>query len=316
MASRSSALPTLPLAGGVRMPVVALGTGGFDNASAASAVQLALAAGLTHVHTAFDYFNLPGVSRGLLASGLARPSYFLTGMTSPCVHPAAPPTRNITDPSLCLATTAAEARDALRLLGAHHFDLLLLHGPNARFGSTEPCGRAACALNAAQWRAYVSLLHAGVARAIGVSNYCASCLECLRTYQSSPVVMPAVNQIQLHVGSGADPEGLLSYCREHGIVVQAYSPLASGGVVRDALCRSIGAKHNRTSAQVGIRWIFQNEALAGNASIVVKASSSKYIQQDLAFSDWALDDADMKALNAADSPKGQQGGRPSWGCGS
>jgi len=204
----------------------------------------------------------------------------------------------------------------MSLLGLDHFDLLMLHGPSAPFGSQGGCDPKICELNAAQWRAYTELLHAGAARAIGVSNYCESCFECLLSppNASTPVVTPAVNQIQLHVGTGADPEGLLSYCVARGIVVQAYSPLASGGIISDPLCKSVGTKHNRTSAQVGIRWIVQNAALRGNATLVVKASTSKYLEQDLAFRDWALDADDMAALNSATVPKGQQGGRPSWGC--
>ena len=150
-----------------------------------------------------------------------------------------------------------------------------------------------------------------------MSNYCESCFECLlhpANASAPPIVTPAVNQIQLHVGTGPDPEGLLSYCVERGVVVQAYSPLASGGIISDPLCKSIGAKYNRTSAQVGLRWIVQNEALRGNASLVVKVSSSKYLEQDLAFGDWALDAGDMAALNGATVPKGQHDGRPSWGC--
>ena len=114
----------------------------------------------------------------------------------------------------------------LALLNTSYVDLLLLHGPSApSFGYEGACSAAASALNAAQWRAYADFMAAGKARAIGVSNYCASCLEGL----GAPV--PAVNQIQVHVGVGADPEGLLSYCKQKGIVVQAYSPLAHGAVV-------------------------------------------------------------------------------------
>eukprot|EP00966_Prymnesium_polylepis_P171927 3975852-Prymnesium_polylepis.1 len=155
--------------------MVALGTGGFDNATAAAAVELAFKNGLTHVHSAFDYYSLEGVGRGLVASGLARSEYFVSSMTSPCVHPVAPPKRNITDPERCYTTTLAEARAALSKLGLEHFDLLMLHGPNAPFGSVGGCDALTCELNAAQWRAYTDLMNAGVARAIGVSNYCASC---------------------------------------------------------------------------------------------------------------------------------------------
>ena len=198
----TAAVPTITLNNGVEMPVLALGTGGFDNASAAAAVGTAASAGLTHVHSAFDYYNLPGVGRGV--NQRPRAATFLTSMTSPCVHLSSPPQRNVTDPDACYALTLQEAHAVLALLNTSYVDLLLLHGPSApSFGYEGACSAAASALNAAQWRAYADFMRAGKARAIGVSNYCASCLEGL----GAPV--PAVNQIQVHVGTGADPEGLL-----------------------------------------------------------------------------------------------------------
>ena len=69
--SFSGDVPTVTLNNGLAMPVIALGTAGYDNATAAAAVKTAFAAGVTHVHAAFDYFNLPGVGRGLAAAPAA-----------------------------------------------------------------------------------------------------------------------------------------------------------------------------------------------------------------------------------------------------
>ena len=298
----TAAVPTITLNNGVEMPVLALGTGGFDNASAAAAVGTAASAGLTHVHSAFDYYNLPGVGRGV--NQRPRASTFLTSMTSPCVHLSSPPQRNVTDPDACYDLTLQEAHAVLALLNTSYVDLLLLHGPSApSFGYEGACSAAASALNAAQWRAYADFMRAGKARAIGVSNYCASCLEGL----GAPV--PAVNQIQVHVGTGADPEGLLSYCKQQGIAVQAYSPLAHGAVVSDPLCEEGGAAANRSAAQVGLRWVLDRAP-----SLVVKASKKEYLLDDLDVFGWALPPAAIAELDAATTPQGQQEGRPSWGC--
>ena len=66
----------------------------------------------------------------------------------------------------------------------------------------------------------------GKAKAIGVSNYCVSCFDCLLN-QPGVTVVPAVNQVQYHVGMGDDPHGLLSFCAKKGIVIQAYSPVGA-----------------------------------------------------------------------------------------
>lgn len=145
---------SVTLNNGYKMPVIAAGTGGFDNASAAVAVANALQTpGLAHIHSAFDYFNLRGVAKGLQESGRPRYDVFVTSMTSPCVH-AAPPARNVTDLDECYNLTWRELHATLDALQLDHVDLMLLHGPSEPFGYTGGCSRETCALNQAQWRAY------------------------------------------------------------------------------------------------------------------------------------------------------------------
>jgi diketogulonate reductase-like aldo/keto reductase len=226
------------LGGGVEMPVIALGTGGMSNDTAAASVKLALANGLNHIHTAFDYFNQVGVGDGL--AGKERSSFFLTTMTSPCIHTASNPIRNVTDPSACHTLTKNEVMMDLSNLKLDYVDLLLLHGPAQAYGTQGVCQPDICEITRAQWAAYVELQKAGKARAIGVSNFCQSCFECLASGPNT--TWPAVNQVQYHVGMGTDPEGLLSYSKARGIVVQAYSPLAGGKIFDPAPAPLTGAK--------------------------------------------------------------------------
>ena len=129
-------------------------------------------------------------------------------------------------------------------MGLDYVDLILLHGPShAGKGS---CDVASCAKDAGQWAAYSKLYKAGKAKAIGVSNYCVSCFDCL--LKDPATVVPAVNQvrdlhlsqsdiatfsagalltdlclrllvdqIEFHVGMGADPAGIVSYCEKHNV---------------------------------------------------------------------------------------------------
>merc|ERR1712216_969985 len=115
----------------------------------------------------------------------------------------------------------------LELLNVDALDLIMLHGPSRPYGFQGPCGHPE--LNLAQWRAYSDMYKQGKARAIGVSNYCQSCLAPLIADKTTPV--PAVNQLQFHVGMGPDPEGIVSYLRVHSIELQTYSPLAGGALV-------------------------------------------------------------------------------------
>ena len=308
----SAVTPTVDLTSGVlpgatvKMPILAAGTAGYKGADATAAVQGAIAAGFSHIHTAFDYYNLPAIGAAL--KGIPRDSIFVSTMTSPCVH-AAPPKRNVTDAASCYNLTMTEAKAAVASLGLERVDLLMLHGPSEAFGHVGPCSALACKLNAAQWRAYGDLLTAGVASAIGVSNYCQSCLSCLGGHD--PVHTPAVNQIQVHVGQGSgDPGGgLLSYCAKRGIVVQAYEPLAGGALVTDDDCATIGTAHNKSAAQVALRWVLQRAP-----SLVVRAGSAAHLVQDLDVTDFTLNDAELETLDRKTSPPGEAGGRCSWGC--
>ena len=293
---------------GVSMPIIALGTGGYDNKTAEDAVTKALKTGFRHIHSAYDYLNLPGVAKGIKTVG--REQVFLTSMTSPCVHSASPK-RNVTDRRECYDLTLRELNELLSLLDVEYIDLVLLHGPSEPFGYEGACTGKVCELNRAQYDAYKTFYSQKKARSIGVSNFCQSCLQCLKNGKDD-FIPPAVNQIQMHVGMGADPEGLISYCNDNDIAVQAYSPLAHGEVVTDQLCEKIGSSYNRTAAQVGLRWVLQQGQK--QTAIVVKSDKISSMEEDLQSLSWKLQQNDVEILDKATTPKGQQDGRPSWGC--
>ena len=101
-----------------------------------------------------------------------------------------------------------------------------------------------------QWKALEEEYAAGRTRSIGVSNYCAACLECIA---GKATVAPHVNQFQFHAGMpGPDPAGMLSATGKAGARVQAYRPLAhgEGSLLVDKTVNAIGAAHGRSSAQV------------------------------------------------------------------
>lgn len=306
----TAAPPTVSLVNGVlspiEMPVIAAGTGEFAGANATVAVASALSSGFTHVHTAFDYYNLKEVGAGLKSA--PRSSFFLSSMTSPCIHPASPPKRNVTDPDACYNLTLQEAESVMSDLAVDSLDLLMLHGPSETFGHVGGCSPLACKLARAQWKAYQTLLHSKRVGAIGVSNFCISCLACLGS--DGAAATPAVNQIQVHVGQGSsDPGGLLSYCAARGIAVQGYQPLAGGALVTDSFCAAIGDKYQKSAAQVALKWVLQRAP-----ALVVGAGSAAHDASDLDLFDFQLDGSDLEGLDAKVGPPGEAGGRCSWGC--
>jgi len=147
---------------------------------------------------------------------------------------------------------------------------------------------------------------AGKARAIGVSNYCQSSFDCLsQTWK----VKPALNQIEVHVGMGPDPRGLISYAKSFGIQSQAYSPLGDGSseLISGSLVTGIGEAHNMSGAQVSMRWLIEHDV-----PLTTKTSKQSHMQQDLGIFGFSLEDAEASTLDQATSPSGN----PSWACSS
>jgi len=283
---------------GVFMPTVSLGTAGYNDSVVEGVLATAASVGFVGVDTAFNYYNQKGVGLGL--ARLNRSAVFVISKTTPCFHPQASPAYNISDPQKCMEQTRSDIESDLQQLNVKQIDLLLLHGANHH--GQGSCGELACRLNIAQWKVYEEYYAAGKVRAIGVSNYCPSCLDCLI---AAAKVIPAVNQFRLHVGMGADPEGFLSYGNHWGIVTMAYSPMGGGEVFTDPLLKKIGSAHNKTAAQVALKWV-----VAKGATLATKSSSPKHLKEDLDLFSWELAKDDVSAMDA--HIKGSD--VPSWAC--
>jgi diketogulonate reductase-like aldo/keto reductase len=270
----AASVPTVTLNNGVAMPLVQLGLGGYNDSYATEAVVSALGVGFSGIDTAHDYGNQDGVAAGIAAAGTPRNSVFITTKIPGCEVPA-----------ICKVRSEEFIANDLKLLGMGQVDLMLAH--------YTPLGGCAsdddCKMVQTQYAALEDAYNAGKARAIGVSNFCVSCLECLAKTQTVP---PAVNQVQFHVGMGSDPQGLLGYCREKGIQLEAYSPLGSGNIVSNPLFSSIGEAYNKTGPQVALKWIVQRQI-----PIAVKAHSPEYLAQDIDLFTWNLTDADLARLD-------------------
>jgi diketogulonate reductase-like aldo/keto reductase len=254
-------LPTVPLASGAGMPVLGLGVWQMAAGSETEqAVEWALEAGYRHVDTAAMYRNEESVGAALRRSGLPREEVFVTTKLAP-PH---------TDASRQLAKS-------LERLGLEYVDLYLIHWP-LPFGNTRV------------WHELEALGEQGLARDVGVSNFGAERLEKLLGRAHRP---PAVNQVQFSPFQFR--RRLLDYCREHGIVFEAYSPLARGHGVRDATVAAVADRLGRTPAQVLLRWAIQHGAV-----VIPKSSRKDRIVSNAQVFDFELGDEDMQLLDALD----------------
>eukprot|EP00466_Bigelowiella_natans_P015140 jgi/Bigna1/33626/e_gw1.2.53.1 len=271
------------LSNGVIMPMAATGVWRFSDAEAEKGVTDAIAAGFRHIDTANNYSNQHGV--GVALKGHDRSSIFLTTKIESCDSLKALET--------CRVFTQTKLEEDLSQLALDYVDLMLLHNPPGG-GCRIPLN---CQIIQEQWRAMQEFYFNGSARAIGVSNFCQDCFECLASSKHS-TVMPMVNQIRYHVGMGRDLYGLISYMHDKGIVPQAWSPLARGTLAHDFDTKAIAAglstdKLDITAAQVALRWLVQHRI-----AVVSAAKDPIFLAQNSAIFDFELAEADMARLDA------------------
>ena len=252
--------PTLTLRDGTEMPVLGLGVWQMAaGRETEQAVEWALEAGYRHVDTATLYRNEQSVGAAVRRSGLRREEVFVTTKLLPQRGGA-----------------AGELRKSLDRLGLDYVDLYLVHWPIPLLA-----GRA--------WRQLAELHEQGLARAVGVSNYGRGRLKRMIGGPSPP----AVNQVQFNPFRYR--RALLEYCRENGIVFEAYSPLARGRGITDATVVEIAWRLDRTPAQVMLRWAIQHGAI-----VIPKSTREERIRENARVFDFELAGDDMRRLDALD----------------
>ncbi|KAK7945669.1 hypothetical protein WMY93_001397 [Mugilogobius chulae] len=141
-------------------------------------------------------------------------------------------------------------------------------------------------IRAETWRALEELYKEGICKAIGVSNFLVHHLEQLK--EDSGMV-PHVNQVEYHPYQ--QPNTLIEYCHQEGIVFEGYCPLAKGQLLTDPTVRHIAEKNKRTAAQICIRWSIQNGVVT-----IPKSTKTERIRENCQVFDFQLDKTDMDAL--------------------
>jgi 2,5-diketo-D-gluconate reductase A len=254
----------LELADGNRLPMLGLGVWQVPNGpECVNAVRWALELGYRHIDTAQAYGNEESVGQALRESGVPREQVFITTKFSPGRRDA-----------------AAEAEQSLRRLGVDHVDLYIIHSP--RGGPTWA------------WPGMERARELGYARSIGVSNFDVDELEQVHGVAG---VAPVVDQVKFSPFEYR--RALLDACREHGVALEAYSPLGTGRHISDAAVRRIAESVGRTPAQVLLRWALQHEI-----PVIPKSTHRERIEENAAIFDFTLSDVDMADLDALDTTGG------------
>jgi diketogulonate reductase-like aldo/keto reductase len=263
------------------IPLIGLGTWDLRGRACARVVEQALRLGYRHIDTAEMYDNEREVGEGLHASGVKRNAVFVTTKIWPS--------------HFAPRELERAARDCLVRLRLSEVDLLLLHWPNPQIPLAETLG------------ALGKVKRDGLARHIGVSNFTVALIEQATALSSEPLVC---NQIECH--PYLDQSKVIAACREHGMAVVAYSPIARGNVRNDEVLRRIGATHKKTAAQICLRYLVQQSIV-----VIPRTSKVERLSENAAIFDFTLSAGEMAEIAALASRGGRIvyfafSGDPKW----
>jgi diketogulonate reductase-like aldo/keto reductase len=266
---------------GARIPLVGLGTWDLRGPTCARLVEQALRLGYRQIDTAELYENEREVGEGLRASGIKRDEVFITTKVWPS--------------HFVPRELERSAKESLVRLRLSDVDLLLLHWPNPQIPLSETLG------------ALCKVKRMGLARHIGVSNFTVALIEDALKLADEPLVC---DQVELH--PFLDQSKVIAACRQHGMAVVAYSPIARGGVKNDAVLARIGKAHGKTAAQVSLRFLVQQGIV-----VIPRTSRIERLTENLAIFDFELSEAEMAEIAGIASRDGRivnyaYSGSPKW----
>lgn len=230
---------TYTLSNGVKIPKVGFGTWQTKSGEEAyNSVRWALEAGYRHIDTAYAYGNEASVGKAIADSGIARKDIFIVTKL-----PAEIKTYE---------GALHHFESSLKALDTAYIDLYLIHAPWPWSDVGKDCTEG----NIEVWKAFCDLYESGKVKSIGVSNFHPENIEPLI---NATGVKPMVNQIRYFVGNTQDK--ICEYCDRQNILIEAYSPLATGELLENGTLDALAAKYGKSVAKICLRYCLQKGTL-------------------------------------------------------
>ncbi len=263
-------VPNLQLDSDISIPQLGFGVWQVGNDEVVLPVREALETGYRLIDTAQGYGNEDGVGTALQQSGVPREEIFLTTKLNN--------SRQGYDEAL------KAFDESLAKLKTDYLDLYLIHWPLPMYDNYV-----------ASWRAFVRLKEEGRVRTIGVSNFLPEHIERLHAETG---VTPVINQLELH--PEFQQRTVRDFHKQHGIKIEAYSPLGSGAVIDNPEIGALAAKRGKTPAQIILRWHLQQGIIA-----IPKSVTPDRIRSNFEIFDFELEGNEMALIASLD--KGTEG---------
>lgn len=257
------------LKNGVEIPWIGLGVWKVEDGDiVAQAVKTAIRSGYRSIDTAAKYNNESGVGQGIKESEVPREELFITS--------------KVWNSDQGYDSTLQAFEESRKKLGLEYLDLYLIHWPvKGKYKET--------------WKALEKLNKEGLVRAIGVSNFQIHHLEDLL---AGAEITPQVNQVEFHPRLTQKP--LLEYTKQQGIQLEAWSPLAQGGIglFDERVIVDLARKYGKSPAQIVLRWDLQNGVVA-----IPKSVNEGRIRENADIFDFTLTDEEISAISGLNQDK-------------
>lgn len=257
--------PTVMLNSGYEMPVLGLGTYSLHGETCKASVRAALDAGVRLIDTAYMYGNEAEIGEAIRESGVPREEIFVITKIYPGEQ---------------FANPEKAIQDALDKLNVGYIDMMLLHHPGAN--------------DVTAYKAMEQAVREGKIRSLGLSNWY---IEKIDDFIAQVDIMPALVQNEIHIYY--QEQDVVPYMHGLGIVMQAWYPFGgrghTGEILNDPTVTAIAQAHNRTAAQVILRWHLQRGVAA-----IPGSSNPEHIRENISVFDFSLTEEEMASIAALD----------------
>jgi diketogulonate reductase-like aldo/keto reductase len=248
---------------GTSMPRLGLGTMAHpEPGEAANLISYALTCGYRHIDTARKYGSEEWVGEGIKKSGIPRDDIWVT--------------TKVTEDNAKADDFARSVEASLKAMQLDYVDLLLIHWPSRNIPLKETIGALAKAKKE------------GYALNIGVSNFTVNLMDQAVKLCSEKLFL---NQFEYH--AYIDQCKVIEACKKHDLLMTCYVPLGRGKILQDPILKEIGEIHGKSVAQVGLRWLIQQEGTI----VIPGARAISRINENMNIFDFELSDEEMNMIS-------------------